>query len=62
MDQILEAMAHGDSPIELRMQSPHEPGHSQMLAEIKKAAFERLEGDRLKFVLRFIDQCGGASH
>ena len=42
MDQILEQMYFGDSPIELRMQSPYEPGHSQMLAAIKEAALERL--------------------
>lgn len=45
MDQILEGMIHGDSPIELRMQVAPQ-SHNEMLAQIKTAAQERLTGDR----------------
>ena len=58
MDEILNGLAHGDSPIELRMQVS-DSAHSRMLAEIKNAALERLEGDRLKSVLKFIEKLEG---
>ena len=66
MDRILEAMAHGDSPIELRMQKDTQ-AHAQMLAIIKAEALNRLNGDgrrpieghRLHQVLTCIKNCGG---
>lgn len=58
MDQILESMAVGDSPIELRMQVDNQ-AHDEMLRDIRNEALKRLEGRKLKRVLEFIDRCGG---